>query len=408
MRILHFIPEITENKDVKKEFFRHLLKTSDGIEVRILTTDNDLGLENAEKITKILPILGKRIGKIIEEFHPDIIHIHGCTGGIELKLLRSAQKWRIPTIVSPSGSLVAIIFNDRSLTKRLTSDASRARKMIWGADAVHVLGEMEMETVRKLQIIPGKDISKDIARKIVMIKNSVLTNAITDEEMRHLFVQLYSKVICSRAYDVMLPDTKECERLILQNGVCHEFCNNSEDKLKLIANLNSEEMEKIFIHAEIEDVRDYMDKGCHSLGITTTPDSDACRAKAGLEERNNSNLFSDTDKIRSKYNKILRDFENYEEESQLFCTFAETRDKMSKGCLTYRHLAYITEILIKTEYREDIIMKLFKDSKIYDFAARLMQVAHDYTALPEGFMPVAPINDNKTKDIITFLTLKSR
>lgn len=409
MRILHFIPDITDNRDVKKEFFRHLMNMSDNVEMRILTTDGDIGLDNAEKVSRIIPILGKKIEKTLNVFHPDIIHIHGCTGRAELKVLNIGEKYHTPIIVSPSGSLAAITLTERSTVKQLTSEASRARKLISQADAVHVTGELEMQAVNKLQIIPGKELNKDINRKTLMIKNSVLTNAITDDEMRNSFIQLYKKVIWKRSYDTMLPETKECEKLLLRKGFSGEFFKKEDKDEQLARDISNDELEKIFIHAEIENVRDYIIKGCHEFGLPYSSDPEEYRIKAGLGEINEDmQLFNDIEKIKSKNKKILRDFENYNDVVELFCIIDSAQNMLHKGTLTYRHLTNISDTLINNDYREDIVLKLFKDSKIYDFAARLMYVMNEYTGLPEGFMPVVPINDNKTKNIITFLTLKSR
>ncbi len=408
MRILHFIPEITDNRDVRKEFFRHLFERSEGIEMRILTTDDDTGIENAEKISTLMPFVGKKVGAIMDEFHPEILHIHGCTGHTELKVLNAAEDRHIPIIVSPSGNLAAITLNERSPLKQLTSDASRARKMLNEADAIHVTGGMEKETVEKLQIIPGKE-NNDISRKMVVIKNSVLTNSITDEDMRADFASLYRKIIDRRAYDVMLPETKQLELLLLRTGVNGMYCNRNSSDDELVKSVTAEEMNKIFIHAETEDIRDFIDAGCVKYGITFCPDRKLCRERAGLpDDMKRISLSDNIEKIKSKNYKILRDFENYKVEQELYCFIACAQDMLEKHTLTLRHLAELNDILINTEYREDIVDKLFRDSKIYDFAARLMQAAHEYVALPEGFMPVTPINDKKTIEILTFLTLKSR
>lgn len=412
MRILHFIPERTENVDVRKEYFRHLMTMSNSVEVRIMTTDGNSNFDNAEKLPKLLPIIGKRVGKIINEFHPDIIHIHGCTGHIELKVFSTAVKHRIPVVVSPLGELASITLTEKSTVKRFTSDASRARKIIWGADAIHVTGEIEMETVRKMQIIPGKELYKDIGKKTFMIKNSVLTNSITAEEMCAQFISIYNKVSYRRTFDVMLPETKEAEKIILRTGICERYNDITKEEEDLIRSLNNEELEKIFIHSELENVREYIDEGCKVLAIPFSPNRASCREKAGLseiiEDINRDNLFKDTERIKSKNNKILRDFENYEEEVYLFCILSSSQSLMHKGCLTYRHLAEIHHLLVNTDYREDVIFKMFKDTKIYDFAASLMHVMEQYTGLPEGFMPVVPLNNKKTKEIITFLTLKQK
>lgn len=411
MRVLHFIPERTENKDVRKEYFRHLMKMSGGVEMRILTTDGDSGLDKAEKLPHLLPVINNKVSKVIEEFHPDIIHIHGCTGMYEAKVFGTAEKYRIPVIISPLGDLAAMTLTERSLTKKLSSEASRARKLLTGADAIHVTGELEMETVRKTQLIPGKSIRKDISRKTFMIKNSVLTNSITPEMMCLQLIRLYKKVIGWRPYDVMLDETKECEKLLLRTGVCRQFSKFGENEHALARDISEEELEKIFVHAEIQNVRDYIDAGCREFGIPFAPERETCRLKAGITESiddDTSPVFKETEKIKSKNNSILRDFENYGEETTLYCLIAEIQNLMHRGTLTYRHLAELCRIIIKTDYREDVVSKMLKDCKIYDFSSRLMYITGEYAGLPEGFMPIEPRNDKKSKDIITFITLKSR
>ena len=410
MKILHFIPERTENNDVRKEYFRHLMNMSESVDMRIITTDGNIGINNAEKLPKILPLFANRVSKVINEFHPEVIHIHGCMGRCEYKVFTLAGKNRIPVLISPLGDLSAITLTEQSAVKRLTSDAARARKIIWGSDAVHVTGEIEMQAVRKMQILPGKEHSKDLERKTFIIKNSVLTNSVTAEEMCSYIVNLYKKVIYWRVYDVMMPETKEFEKTLLRQGVCPQYSNISEEEKTLAQNISKEELNKIFIHSEIENVRDFIDKGCNVLGITYSPDSKVCREKAGIPEKDEEDniLFKDVEKIKSKNKNFLRDFENYEDEIDLFCIISDAQNLLHRGHLSYRHLAEICSILIRTEYREDIALKLFRDSKLYDFAARLMQITNDYVGLPEGFMPIPPENDNKTREINTFLTLKSR
>ena len=412
MKILHFIPERTENNDVRKEYFRHLMNMSESVDMRIITTDSNISVDNAEKLPKILPLFASKVTKVINELHPEVIHIHGCMGSHEYKVFTIACKNRIPVVISPLGDLSAVTLTEQSAVKRLTSDAARARKIIWGSDAVHVTGEIEMQAVRKMQILPGKEHNKDLERKTFVIKNSVLTNSITAEEMCSYMVNLYKKVIYWRVYDVMTSETKEFEKLLLKSGVCREFTNLTDDDRTYAQNISKEELDKIFIHSEIENVRDFIDQGCSALGITYSPDRKRCREKAGIydekEENADNKLFKETERIKSKNKNFLRDFENYENETELFCIISDAQNLLQKGRLSYRHLAELCGILIRTEYREDIATKMFRDSKLYDFAARLMQITSDYVGLPEGFMPIAPINDNKTEEINTFLTLKSR
>ena len=386
MRVLLYIPK-SKNTDMKALFASALTEEMD----KFATVSVCSTLPQVRKMTK--------------EHASDILHIIGCNTIHAYQALRIAEKHGILVVVSPLGDLMP--WNRNASDK--AGSTFYQEKMIREADAIHVGSEMEQELMKTLAWNTRQE----------LVRNSIVTNQITQRQMVFAMFRLYQKVIDSNTFRLMSDDEKQMENILLRCGLwlTHHDPNADEalfyplspedpEGKRLIGNLSEESLRKILLHANDENVIDYVRTGAEHLRIQTqSVDIDNIDRFEQKLKKPHEPL--PTDRLSARHamkNKIRFDHLRQDEkpsdiEMALCYLFVNVDYALQRHTLTRRHLAQLYSLLRYKDYDEDKLERMLSRLQMKPFASHILQIMHESLGLEEGFMPIAPKN-NKTTDSI--------
>ena len=345
-----------------------------------------------------------QVRKMTNNHASDILHIIGCNSIHCYKALRIAEKHGVLVVVSPSGDLMP--WNRKVADK--TGNVVFQEKTIREADAIHVGSEMEQEHMKLLAWNTRQE----------LVRNSIVTHQITQRQMVFAFFRLYQKVIDSNTFRLMNDDEKQAENMLLHCGVwlsahqqpSHEalFYPLTEDPeaKSLLNRLQEESLRKILLHANDENVIDYIRKGATYLHLQVESiNFDGIeRFEQKLKKPHDS---LPTDRLLARHamkNKIrfdhLRQDEKPSDTEMALCyLFVNIDFALQRHTLIRRHLVQLYMLLRYSDYDEDKLERMLRSLQMKPFASRLMQILHESLALEEGFMPIPPKDDRTTSSI---------
>lgn len=157
LKVLHFITSIDHCSGGTTTYLKLLTEgISKEVDITIVTgqTSNPVKINGVRIITLDLSILkligfGLRIGELLDELNPDIIHINGIWELPNTIIQNSAQKRKIPVIISPHGMLEPWILKRNPHKKNLALSLYQ-RQSIKKATCLHATAASEFNNIRKL------------------------------------------------------------------------------------------------------------------------------------------------------------------------------------------------------------------------------------------------------------------
>ncbi len=157
MKVLHFITSIDHCSGGTTTYLKLLTEgISKEVDITIVTgqTSNPVKINGARIITLDLSILklvgfAHKAGELLDELKPDIIHINGIWELPNTIIQHSAQKRKIPVIISPHGMLEPWILKRNPHKKNLALSLYQ-RQSIQKATCLHATAASEFDNIRKL------------------------------------------------------------------------------------------------------------------------------------------------------------------------------------------------------------------------------------------------------------------
>ncbi len=157
LKVLHFITSIDHSSGGTTTYMKLLTeRISKDAEVTIVTgiTSNPARINGARIISvdlSIRKLIGfrLRIGGLLDELKPDIIHINGIWELPNTIIQNCARKRKIPVIISPHGMLEPWILRRNPRKKNLAMSLYQ-RQSITRATCLHATAASEFENIRKL------------------------------------------------------------------------------------------------------------------------------------------------------------------------------------------------------------------------------------------------------------------
>jgi glycosyltransferase involved in cell wall biosynthesis len=157
IKVLHFITSIDHCSGGTTTYLKLLAERISGeVDITIVTgrTSNPVKIKGVRIITldlSILRLIGFRlkIGELLDELNPDIIHINGIWELPNTIIQNSAQKRKIPVIISPHGMLEPWILRRNPRKKNLALSLYQ-RQSIAKATCLHATAASEFDNIRKL------------------------------------------------------------------------------------------------------------------------------------------------------------------------------------------------------------------------------------------------------------------
>jgi hypothetical protein len=380
MRILHFIPERmlvaadTETPQRSTDISPAYLS--------VITT----GM--AEKANVQVAKTFAQLKQLAKEKKPDIIHIHGCWNLSAYQVQHWATHRRYAVVLSLHNDMQPWRIRRHFWLHKLPLLILYQRQAIKSADAIHVFSHSEYQRMERMKW----------NSRMALIKNSTISDIVSDEQMTDEWMAFYQKVIDSNSFRLMTDEDK-----VLENEMLH--CAITNNTVTTPSDIPADSLRKILIHASDEGILDAVKKGAVLMQqksdglVIDTIERFPQRLKKETGPLENEKILPKSRLTKTKFHNLLQDEKPSETEQQLIVMLINIQHELKHRRLSRRHLMEFYQTLRFTEYDEDKFQRMTKQLKIQKFAARLMQILHETFYLEEGFMPISPVDDKRTNKL---------
>jgi len=268
-------------------------------------------------------------------------------------------------------------------------------KMVRGVDALLVSSEQERQDILKL----------GWTKRIDIVQDSVLNSSLSDDDMALQTISFYRKVLDTRYQFAMTAMEKDAIPSLLHVGLTQETTHNllPSDQLLNLRSLNPEQWRRIFLYADDEGIREIVDNCISRLQLNApTIDTATIQRFPLLSPKETTSV--DTDKLignQPMTRQRLSDYSNEEDAiiKKIATIIANTRQIERKKKLSLRLLADLYTVIKYNDYDEDRLADALRHLRLYRYSCRMIQLLAEKVLLKEGFMPVPPRDDRKTKGI---------
>ena len=316
---------------------------------------------------------------IIREWKPEIVHCHGCWTYWTVNAGRIAIKKGARIVISPHGQLEPWVTEEKVIHEKLPKTALWQKSFVEKAYSVIAFGKMEEKYLRQLKWNP----------RIEVIKNSVITNSISQQEMCSETFTVYQKVMDSNVLELMDENSLKLMATIIKIGILgDQRWTKASKESETIPNVSSEDWRRILIYAEHENIRNYVDYGINILGLTT-PHVDTEKIPA---------YFPEQYKRPQTIKHSIGEYNGYETEYLI-----KMIRQIQKEPLLL-HIIELTRELYRDNVNDDELREALEEHKLAKYASRLIQVLQEQALLDEGYMPLEPTDDRGTQQIRNKIT----
>ena len=278
--------------------------------------------------------------------YPDIIHIHGCWHSLSSLTTPSALRRRI--VITPHGGLQPWILSEHKAQQILE------RRLVGRAYTLIAMGQQERQELQKLGWNP----------RIETIANPLITRTTTTEQLVSEHLRIYQKVMDSYVCELLNEESKQTLRTLLKAGITGDRRWLGDIQIKEV------QWRPLLLYAYQEGVADVVARGIDVLGIHA-PATNTAQVDCYLPV-------------------------NYKQPQSQTVSLQELI-KLTLGHPTLRYLADLDSKLRQSDIDEEQLAEELKNTELKAKTARLMQLLAEQTALDEGFMPIAPLNDKQTQ-----------
>ena len=368
MRILHYHPQSSDDM-----IMQHIviLQQSMGIETRC---------DIANSLSSALQLLASK--------HYDILHIHGCWHNSMQRVAQKARRMSVRLVVTPHGQLEPWMVQQDYLKEKLPKQLLYQRDIIRNAYAVIVQGRMEQKCLEQL----GWN------RRIVIIRNCLITSSITPKQMATAISRLYRRIMDSDPLALMTIDTHQVLRFALKAGITGDsrwvgllhdngFTHNTYHDLQN-KELSTEQWRLLKSYIQQEQITDVVERGLRLLGVDM-PDVSLDSFEPFTPDNYESAISIDS--------AIGQQFAT--ENDRLISTFRHLRRLIFRHRLALSHVVELDIELRQHPCEEDKLLEDLRFYHLYKTACRMMQLMSELTGLDEGFMPVPPLKDRMTRHL---------
>ena len=297
----------------------------------------------------------------------NILHLHGCWRNSSRTIVSLALRQGARLVVTPHGQLEPWVKEENYWREKLPKTLLYQRDILRKAYAVVIQGRMEQECMNQLEWNP----------RTVVIRNAVVTSSITPKEMARQTFLLYRKILDSNTLELMDEPTARMLKAIIKIGIM------GDRRWTVVLPSEDVNWRHLFLYAEHEHIRNYVDYGINILGLTV-PNIDTTRIAA---------YFPDNYETPRPIREKVGDYKG-KETDYLLRIIHQIRQKP-----LLLHLIELTRELYRDTVDDDQLAEGLAEKKLTAFTRSLMQVLDEQTALDEGYMPLPPADNRLTQQI---------
>lgn len=330
----------------------------------------------------------------------ELVHLFGCWNYQTAKYLFKAKQVNIPCIVSPLGGLQPWIL-EQNKTRKFQQKHLFQYKMIRQASAIHLCGNLEAKTFSELGWNP----------RTAVIKNSMLTTELTDEEMAGKMLQLYRKTLDSNTTRLL---AKTSQQVILDlllagiDGSSLKYESFKTSALALLSQLSEENWRRVWLYAWDEDITEELRAGLEKFRFSApfldagTIDKFPAKRKMTHGKLKYDALSTKNPMLKSKLETLTE--KKYVTEKKICTMIWNIKYEINHRQATLRHLADIYLQLKFIDFDEDKLKEMLVGMDLKKFASHLMGCLSRTLKLTEGYMPLTASEGKETDRLTQSLT----
>jgi len=313
---------------------------------------------------------------ICHDSKPDIIHVHGCWRPEMRHMLSLAHSTGARLVISPHGQLQPWVMAQHWKSEKLPKTLAFQRRLIAKAYAVVAMGRMEEEGLRQKWWNP----------RIEIVKNALITESITREEMAQQMMHIYNKVYDTATRHYMQPQTIDALRALVKVGLTGDAVFIDDDHRNACLALDNGEWRKLLVYAHQESIL-----GVVALGIKTLSLDFPNIDPTTIDHYEPANSKKPTDLNQDKAT---------DPSERIGSMITSARLLSARRRLTMSHIVKIADALLHSNADEDRVREVAFRMKGEDFTRRLMSILSTETLLEEGFLIAEPKEGKKTRKIL--------
>ncbi|MGM9733131.1 MAG: glycosyltransferase [Prevotella sp.] len=327
--------------------------------------------------------------KAMNTLRVDIVHFHGCWRDSDFMVARKARKAGTRIVISPHGQLEPWIIKQDYWKSRVPRIIAYQMRIINDAYAVVVMGKMEENCMKRL----GWN------TRIEVVRNSMITDTITDKEMARKMLDIYNKVMDSHTFALLGEEERLAFASLIKAGVSGDSQWLTDNEHASISRLTPVGWRRILIHAYHTSVSDTIADAIDTLGLPrpdVKPGDISCYLP---KEEKRKGLFNK--EIKPLPAVIADDRGDYTES---FSNFIKSLHKHAgMGHLTIKDIIETAYQMRKVSIDERLFNEEMKAKSLDKFVSSLMQIMIDYTRMEEGFLIAPPKNNRRTRRLAAML-----
>ena len=308
--------------------------------------------------------------KTFRQWHPDIVHLHGCWRTQTALAAKRAGKGGVRIVFSPHGGLEPWVIRQHFWREKLPKLVTFQRSVVKHSYAVITMGRMEESCLKKLDLNP----------RLETVKNAIVTETITARQMSGEVLAVYRKVLDSDPYGRMDDTPRMAVRALLKAGLTGDSHWLDNEEFESVHDLSEEDWRLILLYAHQEQVADTVARGILVTGVQ--PPTDFQPSSAVWYQPPHS----------AKRTAAL-DITGKDDTAKVVKALRSARKLARQHRLTVMHLTQLAELMRNNRADEEKVERRLDEHKLLKFSRRLMKVLEDLTGLEEGFMVVAPLYD---------------
>jgi len=309
---------------------------------------------------------------LCRQMDPDIVHCHGCWQYATVNAGNIARRQGARIVLSPHGQLEPWVLEEKPIQEKLHKTLLWQKRSVEKAYALIAFGKMEQRFLEQLKW----------NYRIEVIRNSLITNSITANEMCSQTFAVYQKVIDSNVLEQMDETTHRQLAAIIKAGI------TGDSRWVTEYPQGETDYRRLLIYAEHENIRNYVDYGINILGLST-PNLDTAKIASYFP-----NNYQRPETIR----KLIKEYKGNETDYLV---------SMIRQIQKQPLLLHLIELA--REFRRDAVddgklQEALEEKGLLAFASRLVQVLSEETLLEEGYMPLSPTDDRGTRQLRNLIT----
>lgn len=345
MKILHFYPK----SDSMITKYVNILHDTMGKYADVMTSDNLLSFK-----------------KSIRNERPDLIHLHGCWNGTTALAARTAASKGIRYVLTPHGQLEPWVMKQNYWSDKLPKSLIYQKRTVRKAYSVIAMGRMEESYIKRLGWNP----------RIETVRNSIITESVSEEEMCRMMYAIYRKVLDSDVLKLMDEDTEDALVALIKTGQTGDHRWLTDKEYGLPGNLDNEAWRQIIIYSHQERILDTVKRGIQAVGLNIldiNPTIIPCYYPTRFIPTEPLMPAPTAGKDRNK---------------TLVTMIKTAQKKVSRGRLTISNVVELSAFLRAGGIDDDKVALALDEAGLTKFAGKLMGILAEMAGLTEGFMPV--------------------